>query len=172
MALQFKFFIVPITGIEEAENKINAFLKSVRIVNTQREFVAQGDNSFWSLCVTYLANGAQNIDKKGGGGTKSRIDYKEVLSPEDFALFAQLREWRKCVSAQEAVPVYTIFTNEQLALIVEKQITTKAGLQQIEGIGEARIKKYGDTVLKIVAERCRGVENEEGRGALPADCPL
>jgi superfamily II DNA helicase RecQ len=51
--------------------------------------------------------------------------------------------------------VYTIFTNEQLAEIAEKQTTTKAGLQAIDGIGEARVKKYGDEVARIVADRCR-----------------
>jgi superfamily II DNA helicase RecQ len=172
MALQLRFFVVPITGIEETEAEINAFLRSVRIVNTQREFVNQGNNSFWSLCVEYLANGAQGADKRGSTGKKARIDYKEVLSPRAFAVFAQLREWRKRTAAAEAVPVYTIFTNEQLALMVEKGIATRSGLQQIDGIGEARVNKYGDQVLKIITEQIQGAEHEAGRGAIPADTHL
>jgi superfamily II DNA helicase RecQ len=126
MALQLKFFIVPIRGIEEAEAEINRFLRSVRVVSIQREFVGQGDNSFWSMAVEYLANGAGSPT----GSKKSRIDYKEVLSPEAFAVFAKLREWRKKKAAQEAVPVYTIFTNEQLSQIAEKNVTTKEGLHR------------------------------------------
>ena len=47
-----------------------------------------------------------------------RIDYRDVLSEADFAVFKRLREWRKQVAAAEGVPVYTVFTNEQLATIV------------------------------------------------------
>lgn len=169
MALQLKFFVVPLTGIEEAEPEINTFLKSVKVVNTQREFVNQGNNSFWSMCVEYLADSGQYPNKNESSRKKDRIDYKEVLSPQAFEVFVQLREWRKRTAAEEAVPVYTIFTNEQLAQIVEKEITTKSGLQQIDGIGEARVNKYGDQVLKIIAEQRQGVTHEAGRGALQED---
>ncbi len=168
MALQLKFFVIPIRGIEQAEAEINRFLRSVRVVSLQREFVSQGDNSFWSMAVEYLANGARSA----AGIKKSRIDYKEVLAPEAFAVFAKLREWRKTKAAQEAVPVYTIFTNEQLAQIAEKNVNTKAGLQQIDGIGEGRVKKYGNDVVNIVAQRWHGIEDEKGEQALQADSHL
>ncbi len=168
MALQLKFFMVPIRGIEEAEAEINRFLRSVRVVSLQREFVAQGDNSFWSMAVEYLANSSRTA----AGSKKSRVDYKEVLAPEVFAVFAKLREWRKAKAAQEAVPVYTIFTNEQLAQISQKNVSTKVGLQQIDGIGQGRVKKYGNEVLKILAQQCQGDENEAGEGALQTDSHL
>jgi superfamily II DNA helicase RecQ len=168
MALQLKFFVIPIRGIEQAEAEINRFLRSVRVVNLQREFVSQGDNSFWSMAVEYLVNGVGSTT----GSKRSRIDYKEVLEPEAFAVFAKLREWRKTKAAQEAVPVYTIFTNEQLAQIVEKNITTKAGLQQIDGIGESRVKKYGNEVIHIVAQRTQGIADEKGKRALQPDSHL
>jgi superfamily II DNA helicase RecQ len=168
MALQLKFFVIPIRGIEQAEAEINRFLRSVRVVNLQREFVAQGDNSFWSMAVEYLANGAGST----AAGKRSRIDYKEVLAPEAFAVFARLREWRKAKAAQEAVPVYTIFTNEQLAQIAEKNVTTKSGLQQIDGIGAGRVKKYGNDVAGIVAQHRQGSGDEKGERSLPADSHL
>jgi hypothetical protein len=60
MALQLKFFVVPIRAIEQTEAEINRFLRSVRVVTTQREFVAQGDNSFCSLAVEYLSDVSQS----------------------------------------------------------------------------------------------------------------
>ncbi len=150
MALQLKFFIVPISAIQEAEAEINRFLKSVRVVNIQREFVAQADSSFWSLAVEYLTSADGSASTGDAKSKKSRIDYKQLLSPEAFGLFAKLREWRKQKASEEAVPVYTIFTNEQLARIAEQRIATKTALQEIDGIGEGRIKKYGNDVIKIV----------------------
>ena len=42
-------------------------------------------------------------------------DYKQVLKPEEFEVFSRLREWRKGVAEKEGVPVYVVFSNEQLA---------------------------------------------------------
>lgn len=105
-------------------------------------------SSFWALAVEYL-----DADKDGNGASRrgrNKVDYKELLSAEEFTTFARLRDWRKEIAGQEAVPVYTIFTNEQLAEIVRRRITTKTGLKEIDGIGEARVSKYGSDVIKIM----------------------
>jgi len=61
------------------------------------------------------------------------------LSQEDFALFVKLRDWRKQAASLEAVPVYTIFTNEQLAAIAQKRTATLSDLKTINGVGESRV---------------------------------
>ncbi len=58
---------------------------------------------------------------------------------------------RKELAQAEAVPVYTIFTNEQLAQIVQKKARTKADLEQIAGVGDARIEKYGQRLLQFLS---------------------
>ena len=98
MALQLKFFIIPVSDIEPCEQEINRFLRSVRVVNMQRDFVDQGPNSFWSVAIEYLP-AAKSASEKDSL-KKSKIDYKQVLSPGDFALFAKLREWRKIEAAE------------------------------------------------------------------------
>jgi superfamily II DNA helicase RecQ len=150
MSLQYKFIIVPVKGIHEAESELNRFLRGVRVVNSHRHFVDQGENSFWGIAVEYLSGDGSLPSNGGGQRRRNRVDYKESLAPRDFALFAKLREWRKEAAGREAVPVYTIFTNEQLAHIAEKRIDTKAGLQEVEGIGESKIKRYAESVIAIV----------------------
>lgn len=51
------------------------------------------------------------------GQKPRRTDYREILSPSEFALFAKLRELRKWLAAQEGVPVYAVLTNEQMAAL-------------------------------------------------------
>ena len=82
----------------------------------------------------------------------SRIDYKEVLSPEDFAVFSRLRELRKQIAAEDAVPVFTIFTNEQLAKLVTEKVESQAAMRKIKGIGAATADKYGERVLRVLEE--------------------
>jgi superfamily II DNA helicase RecQ len=80
------------------------------------------------------------------------VDYKELLSASDFALFSQLRDYRKSLAESEGKPVYTFFTNEQLAAIVQKKANSKAALKSIDGIGDAKIEKYGEAILKIMQD--------------------
>jgi superfamily II DNA helicase RecQ len=79
-----------------------------------------------------------------GGG---RVDYKEILSEQDFALYADLRAWRKATAEREGVPVYAVFTDDQLAEIVRRRVTTLAALGKIEGVGPARLERYGAVLL-------------------------
>ena len=153
MTLQYRFFSIPITREQEAEDELNAFLRSVRVAQVQRELVNQADRSHWAVVVEYIM-GAQEegAARRSDPGRGKRVDYKEVLSPADFAVYSRLREWRKATAAAEAVQLYTIFMNEQLAAMVENRVTSREALLAIEGIGKARADKYGEAVLAILRD--------------------
>lgn len=131
-------------GIEDAgeEAELNRFLRSVRVLQVQKEFVNLGAQSFWSLCVEYIESATVKAKN-----SRPSIDYKEVLSPEDFELFSNLREVRKELAAEETVPVYAICTNEQLAEIAKQRPQTLADLKKIDGLGDAKVEKYGERLL-------------------------
>jgi hypothetical protein len=62
--MQWAFFRIPVTGGEEGDG-LNRFLRSVRVLNLHREFVSQGDASYWAVAVEYLpgeAGSRQNRD--------------------------------------------------------------------------------------------------------------
>ena len=145
--MQLRLFILPVKNLDAAEAEMNAFLRSHRVLTVKKEFVSDGENSFWTFCVEYLESAPG-----GPGGTslsgRPKVDYKEVLKPEEFEVFSRLREWRKGVAEKEGVPVYAVLTNEQLAQMVQKRINTKAGFKDIEGVGEARSAKYADALLE------------------------
>lgn len=155
MALQYKFFIVPIRDIEAAEDEMNRFLRTVRAVNAHREFIQQGENSFWQLSVEYHAPGDSKTTKDRWQNRPGRIDYKKVLPPDDFALFAKIREWRNQTATGDGIPMYAVMTNDQLAAIAQARPDTLDAFKKIEGIGAARSEKYADAVLRMVAEHGR-----------------
>lgn len=80
------------------------------------------------------------------------VDYKEVLSTEDFVTFARLREVRKELAKAEQVPAYAIFTNEQMAEIAKILPVSAHALSKIEGVGENRVGKYGWQFLTLLKE--------------------
>ncbi len=152
--MQFKYFIIPAGSPEEATEDLNRFLRSHRILSVQHEFVADTTSPRWCVAVEYLDNQGAAQNKRGR--KSKRIDYKQVLSQEDFALFAKLRDWRKVTAEQEGVPVYTIFTNEQLAKMATDRITTKSILSDLDGVGEGRVGKYGNSIVNIIKEESIG----------------
>jgi superfamily II DNA helicase RecQ len=144
--MQLRTFVLPIKNLSVPEAELNGFLRSHRVLGVRKEFVSDGENSFWTFCVEYLESPPAG---NGPPGNKlPKVDYKEVLKPEEFEVFSRLRDWRKGVAEQEGVPVYVVFTNEQLAEMVKKRVNTKAELKAIEGVGDSRIEKYADAVLE------------------------
>lgn len=122
---------------------MNAFLRAHKVLSIDRRWVEGGADSLWLFCIDYLDSSAAGGGDKNGSGSRAKVDYKEILSPEEFAVFARLRDVRKEISQREAVPVYAIFTNEQLAQMVQARATTKSALEKIAGVGDARIERYG-----------------------------
>lgn len=151
------------------ETELNAFLNAVRLIHVHKEIVHQEGRASWAVAVEYTTGEAAS--SRRNMAPRKRIDYKDELSPEDFAVFARLRDWRKAVAGKEAVQLYTVFTNDQLAAMVEKKITSKSRLREINGIGDARIEKYGEAVLSILKNTFdQPVEtNETGKKSVPID---
>jgi len=94
---QYGTFFVPLTDSGAAQEELNAFLRAKRVLVVEKVFTGQG----WSFCVEWLEGGKQ------GTGGKPRVDYREVLSPDEFTLFSGLREKRRELAQQEGVQMYT-----------------------------------------------------------------
>ncbi len=140
-----RFFTIPIQGGEEEVEELNRFLGAHRIVAIDRQLVHDGPNSAWAICVTYVQQSS-----RAQTGKRGKIDYREVLSEPDFAVFAKLRALRKTLAEKEGVPAYALFTNEQLAEMVRRHVRTLSALREIDGVGEARVEKYGEDFLALL----------------------
>ena len=151
--MPFAIFHIPSLHAVESQTELNLFLRSHRVLKVERQFVADGEQSFWTFCVDYL-DGAPNATggSSQSSSTKTKVDYREVLKPDEFALFAKLRDFRKQVAQAESVPVYVVFTNEQLAQVVQQGASSLADLEKIDGIGGARAEKYGQRLLDSLAK--------------------
>jgi superfamily II DNA helicase RecQ len=150
-AMQFKFFMIPASNAVEAEAELNAFVRSHRVLTVNRQLVADGQASYWAVAVEYL-DGKPGQGKAAGGGERSRVDYKDVLDEQQFAVFSRLRDLRKEIAETEGLPIYVIFTNEQLAEMVRSKVTSKAAMSKIEGVGEGKVTKYAERFLAVLAE--------------------
>ena len=151
--MKYRFFHVSALTPQTGERELNAFCASHRVTSVDKALILDGSNSYWSFCVGYQ-DGAEKAPQTRQG----RIDYKEVLDESDFTVFARLRTLRKALAEREGVPAYALFTNEQLAEMVTKRVASLSDLQAIDGIGEAKTKKYGEAFLTELRQGFREFE--------------
>lgn len=146
--MKYRFFMVPAHAPEAAQEELNRFCGGQRIVSVDKQFVQDADRSYWAFCVGYL-DGPEGAPK---AATKGKVDYREVLNEQDFAVFAKLRALRKELADGEGIPAYAVLTNEQLAELVQRRVHSAAALRDIAGVGDARVEKYGESFLRLLRE--------------------
>lgn len=70
----------------------------------------------------------------------------------DDPLFGALREWRKAEARSQQVPAYVIFHDATLAEIAARRPASLAELRDVPGVGESKLQRYGEAVLKVFQE--------------------
>jgi superfamily II DNA helicase RecQ len=65
--------------------------------------------------------------------------------------FDALKSWRLERARADAVPAYVVFNNTTLAEIAERQPRTLGELALISGVGPAKLERYGEDVLRVLA---------------------
>ena len=94
-------------------------------------------------------------------------DYEEggeavgmALDPE---LFAMLKELRKQMAQKLGVPGYVIFQDPSLEQMATMYPITVEELQQIQGVGAGKAKRYGKEFLELIKRHCEdnGIERAE-----------
>jgi DNA helicase II / ATP-dependent DNA helicase PcrA len=66
-------------------------------------------------------------------------------------LAEQLRAWRRERARADEVPPYVVFNDRTLAALAEQRPTSRAELLAVEGIGPAKLDRYGDDLLALLA---------------------
>lgn len=157
--MRLHFIPIPVFDGAEAESELNRFLATHRIVALDRQLVTDGPRSAWAVCASYVYGAAPSDASQHSTSAPEqkpndprRIDYRDTLPPAEFQVFAKLRALRKTLSDRDGVPSYALFTNDQLAQMVKRRVRTLTELGEIDGIGPARLSKYGQAFLSVLHE--------------------
>jgi ATP-dependent DNA helicase RecQ len=91
---------------------------------------------------------------KRKAAAKARQAFGEAAPPTgaESALFEALKAWRKAVAAEQGVPAYVVFHDRTLAEIARTRPATIGELEQVSGVGESKLARYGERLLAVVRE--------------------
>ena len=142
---QYRTFFVPLHDEGEAQDRLNAFLRSHRVLQVARNALPDG----WAFCVEWLEGEASaRADRFGrGGGGGAPVDYMAQLEPEEFLRYARMRDARRDLAQGDGVPSYAVLTNAQMAEIAKLEHPSLADMRKVRGVGEKTVKRYGAALL-------------------------
>jgi len=158
--MAYKHYKIACNHPDDAEDNMNRFLASHSVLKVDGKLVECGLDSYWAYQVEYVTGKVFGSSQQTKG-TTTRVDYKEKLNEQDFITYVRLREKRKEIAEAEAIPPFAIFTNAQLAEMVEKKCRTLKELKAIGGIGESRLEKHGAIFLEALDIAISQDETEE-----------
>ncbi len=70
----------------------------------------------------------------------------------DTGLYERLKAWRSTTARELRMPVFVVLTDATLRSIAQSRPTSVAELVRIPGIGQAKLDRYGEAVLRLVAD--------------------
>lgn len=108
---------------------------------------------------------------RGRRGDEPRKDWRAELDDRGKVLYDELRLWRGRASKRDGLPPYLILSNREMAEIVMRGPTTVAALREVEGVGEAKAKRWGEEILAMVEAWTRAGAGDGGPTASPVDSP-
>lgn len=79
---------------------------------------------------------------------------QNLTGVENPELFETLKRWRDIVFEETALPVYMIANAETLKSLSAYLPLNKNDLGKIKGFGKARVDRYGDDIIDIIADYC------------------
>ncbi len=91
----------------------------------------------------------------------------ESLGGDDLRLFEQLREWRLEQARAAGIPAYGVCQDVTLRAIAAGRPASAGELLAIPGMGPARVERYGDEILALLAKG--GVQVRSGPPSSGAD---
>ncbi|SKA85313.1 HRDC domain-containing protein [Thiothrix eikelboomii] len=148
--MKLKFFSINALEPEADQEAVDTFCASHRLIAIDKRFVEQPAYCYWSICITYLDVSSSPKKLAETINKREQIDYRDRLNEADFAVFTKLRDLRKSLAETEGVPVYSIFTNAQLAEMVTERVKTQTALAALSGVGIAKLERYGKPFLNLL----------------------
>ncbi|HSX49712.1 MAG TPA: DNA helicase RecQ [Cellvibrio sp.] len=106
-------------------------------------------------CRAYL-RGEDNIylrrETKPSANSPRRANLSQAIANEDQSLWNALRSCRKRLAEEQGVPPYVIFHDATLREMLEFRPLTPEQLRSITGVGESKLKRFGDEFLAVIRE--------------------
>lgn len=92
-----------------------------------------------------------NHELQGANSPDSHTASGQKNAGQNTALFETLRQLRLQIAREESVPPYIVFTDKTLIDMCEKLPQSEAEMLDVSGVGQNKLKKYGQRFLQEIS---------------------
>ncbi len=131
--------------LTQDESKLNQFLETVEVKQTNMEVVTNGAVSYWSVLVGYEAMPQEETKQEGLPPFDA-----STLSDAEIERYEALRKWRNKLADSKGFIPYQIANNRQLGEIAQINPTQTEQLSKVKGLGQSRMWDYGEGFISIL----------------------
>lgn len=85
-------------------------------------------------------------------GTAAARPASSSPSRESSPLRESLREWRRRIAKENAIPAFVVMHDTSLDELCEKRPRSLEGLRKVSGFGEKKTQLYGEQILAVIRE--------------------
>ena len=162
--MAFELFTIELPNGRDELERLNRFLAMHRVVSTQRQTVTRDGIPYLVFCLEYIPSQEARPMPPSAAEAVEKRDVWQSLTPEERMVYGKLRALRNGMAAEEHVKPFVIFTNEQLAEMARRRVTTQEAMREIPEIGKSRLEKYCPRFLEalrnLFAKKKEGSETE------------
>jgi ATP-dependent DNA helicase RecQ len=135
----------------------------------RKEYLSIEGNEYPVLCLNekslFLLRGELTLtmmlspQRKKQAAAEAASSKQELLSPgpENDALFKRLKELRAKLAQEASIPAYVVFSDASLRDMCRKRPETAEQFLEVSGVGEVKLKRYGEIFLAALRNFGTGV---------------
>jgi superfamily II DNA helicase RecQ len=153
-----RVFTLRFNGLLDAfdDAPLREFIKDKDVIAVRDHFFLHNDQPYLAVLVNYTLKpvATEAAATKPGAPAQAKPkdeSWRHYVAESDLPLFNALRDWRMARCKREGLPPYVICTNRQLAAMIAARPQSLAKLGEIEGVGKAKLERYGADILAVLA---------------------
>ncbi|MCP4118425.1 MAG: hypothetical protein GY737_24120 [Desulfobacteraceae bacterium] len=140
------------------DKSLQEFISDKEVIEFTEHFFVHEKTPYLTILISY-----RDAAMGEGKPVREKTDPRKELDEREKTVYEALRAWRAAVARQEGIPPYMVANNRQIAKMVRIKARTRTMLAGIQGFGETKVNKYGNDILRIIAEH-QPVENQPEKG--------
>lgn len=140
----------PLTGAFDDQPLVD-FARDKNLIGVRDHFFTHDGLPYLAMVIDYRPGELLNPEEPPDLRRRREDHWRETLSDRALPLFNTLRQWRAARAKTDGIPPYQIATNKQFAEMAEARPQSLTALEKLEGFGQARVAKYGQEILEILA---------------------
>ena len=139
--MQIKFFIIPLRDIATAQKELNKFLRSHRILQTEKHFSPE-NGGYWTVAAEFMDGDPVDDAPPALRQRRHDVDYSKELAPDEFRRFEYFRKVRAEISRRRGLRAYLVFSNAELAELARFPVLSQETLVNVKNVNEKRLREF------------------------------